>query len=121
MMTKRLSVALPGHVVGELSQNRGGRTTWTSDLRWLAGEQMPRLGLAFLRDPGPRRHSSDLPAWFENLLPERGTILRYRLAQAHGLREGQSFELFRALGEDFIGAVTAASAERSESAQSFDD
>ncbi len=66
-----------------------------------------RLGLSFLSTRGPQSHASDLPAWFENLLPERGTKLRQRLCQIHSLRDGQSFALMGVLGRDLIGAVEA--------------
>jgi serine/threonine-protein kinase HipA len=38
-------------------------------------------------------------------LPERGSQLRERLSIIYSLREGQSFELLRALGRDLLGAV----------------
>lgn len=66
---------------------------------------MPRLGLDFLRRRGPRANASELPVWFENLLPERDSALRVRLAAAFGLREGQSFALLRCVGRDLLGAV----------------
>ncbi len=66
---------------------------------------MPRLGLDFLRRLGPRSHASDLPAWFENLLPEKGSELRTRLCALYDLRDGQSFALLLALGRDLTGAV----------------
>ncbi len=65
----------------------------------------------FLRDSRPRADANGLPVWFDNLLPERGSELRLRLSALHGLREGQSFELLRALGTDLIGAVEARTAD----------
>ncbi|HEX7600814.1 MAG TPA: type II toxin-antitoxin system HipA family toxin [Polyangiaceae bacterium] len=106
MSDKRLVVSLPGRDIGELTQDRHGLIRWTPDPDWDA-EQEPRLGVDFLRQRGPRAHASDLPSWFENLLPERESPLRARLSRAHGLRDGQSFELLRALGRDLIGAVEA--------------
>jgi serine/threonine-protein kinase HipA len=101
---KRLVVSLPGRVVGELAQERSGLVRWIPEPEW-DRDQEPRLGLDFLRTRGQRTHASELPAWFENLLPERGSELRSRLCAAHGLRDGQSFALMRALGGDLIGAV----------------
>jgi len=104
---KRLLVSLPGHAVGQLGQNRAGLVQWIPGKAWERDGQMPRLGLDFLRKLGPREHASDLPAWFENLLPERESELRARLCQHHGLRDGQSFALLRAVGHDLIGAAEA--------------
>lgn len=105
MSEKRLSVELPGHRVGELTQDRHGLSRFAPDVDWQRGGQLPRLGLDFLRDLGPRSHASELPCWFENLLPERGSPLRRRLCAAYGLRDGQSFSLLRSVGDDLIGAV----------------
>jgi len=105
MRVKNLAVTLPGQRVGSISQNRAGLTQWMPDEGWEANGQKPRLGLDFLRRLGPRSHASDLPAWFENLLPERESPLRLRLSQLYNLREGQSFELLKAVGHDLIGAV----------------
>ena len=105
MNEKDLVVTLPGTTVGVLSQNQAGLVKWLPDAPWEAANQHPRLGLAFLRSRGPQSHASDLPAWFENLLPERTSPLRQRLCQLHGLRDGQSFALLRVLGHDLIGAV----------------
>ncbi len=102
--TKRATVSLSGHAVGDLIQTRDGLVQWVPDAHW-DENQVPRLGLDFLRERGPRAHASELPAWFENLLPERDSSLRRRLAALHGLREGQSYDLLRALGRDLIGAV----------------
>lgn len=102
---KRLVVSLPGREIGELTQNRQGLVRWTPDIVWEREGQQPRLGLDFLRKLGARWHASDLPSWFENLLPERESRLRTRLCSAHGLRDGQSFDLLQVLGHDLIGAV----------------
>lgn len=104
-MSKVLAVSLPGAPVGKLEQTRGGMTAWQPDPSWEEGNQHPRLGLDFLRTRGSRQAASELPAWFENLLPERESALRVRLCAWHELREGQSFELLRAVGRDLPGAV----------------
>lgn len=106
MSDKSLIVSLPSRSVGELSQRRrGGLIEWRPDAAWENDGQEPRLGLDFLRTRGGRRHASELPAWFENLLPERDSELRARLCELHGLRDGQSFPLMQSLGRDLIGAV----------------
>lgn len=111
MKDKRLAILLPVGRVGELEQNRTGRIRWAPDASWERDGQAPRLGLDFLRRLGPRAHPCELPCWFENLLPERDSQLRARLTAAFGLREGQSFDLLRAVGHDLIGAVEAHPAE----------
>jgi serine/threonine-protein kinase HipA len=105
MKTKRLLVTLPGHSVGALTQDITGRTAWLPDPKWEATGQQPRLGLDFLRSPGRRVAREDIPPWFTNLLPERGSPLRERFAAQFGIREGQSFDLLRLLGADLVGAV----------------
>jgi len=70
MRDKSLVISLPGRDVGELTQSRDGLTTWVPDAAWVRDGQEPRLGLDFLRERGRRSHASDLPSWFENLLPE---------------------------------------------------
>jgi len=109
MNRKSLSVGLPGRQVGELSQTSDGLTKWIPERAWEAEGQHPRLGLDFLRNPGPKQQGTGVPPWFENLLPEPGSELRRRLCAAHGLRDGQSFALLGALGRDLTGAVEMAS------------
>ncbi|MGH7270517.1 MAG: type II toxin-antitoxin system HipA family toxin, partial [Polyangiaceae bacterium] len=104
---KSLGITLSSIPVGDLTQDPRGRTTWTPDAHWESGGQHPRLGAAFLREPGRRRVAVGLPAWFENLLPEDGSPLRRRLCALHGLRSGQSFALLSAVGRDLSGAVEA--------------
>jgi serine/threonine-protein kinase HipA len=115
-----LSVVLPGRHVGDLLQNRDGLTRWLPDRSWEAEGQHPRLGVDFLRRPGPRQQGTGILPWFENLLPEVGSELRQRLCTVHGLRDGQSFALLAALGRDLAGAVEVASADASEGAAGED-
>ena len=105
MSRTTLHVNLPAGPVGVLQRSREGQTRWVPDPAWLTGDQSPRLGLGFLRDPAPRSAGTGLPAWFENLLPETGSALRARLVRLHGLRTSDSFGLLRALGSDLPGAV----------------
>ncbi len=102
---KQGRVELPGVTTGRLIQDRYGRSHWLPDEAWERRGQVPRLGLDFLRRPGPRTANQDLPSWFENLLPERESLLRMRLTSIYGLRDGQSFELLMALGRQLPGAV----------------
>lgn len=105
-----LTVSLPSGEVGRLGRNRHGSVSWRPDPAWEAAGQHPRLGVAFLRSPGPCATSSGLlPAWFENLLPERDSALRYRLCQAHQVSVGDSFGLLGAIGRNLPGAVEVAS------------
>jgi serine/threonine-protein kinase HipA len=103
--SEQLQVNLPGQQVGELQRERSGRVTWLPLREWELGDQRPRLGIAFLRKPGPRCAGTGIPAWFENLLPEQGSALRSRLSSVHGLREGDSYGLLRSIGMDLTGAV----------------
>ncbi len=110
-MTSRLrplDVSVSGMFVGQLVMNRAGLVRWLPSPEWETRGQSPRLGVAFLRKPGPREAGTGLPAWFENLLPEEGSALRGRLAIAHGLREGNRFGLLETIGLDLPGAVQIA-------------
>lgn len=104
MNARRLAVSLGPTLVGSIEVDRRGDHSFTPDPAWLASGQRPRLGLYFLQRP-QRVASTHLPLWFENLLPERDSPLRRRLARHHDLREGQSFDLLRVLGRDLPGAV----------------
>lgn len=109
-----LIVRLSGRSVGIL-QSADGKVRWLPDERWEADGQYPRLGVEFLRRPGPRPGVPGLPNWFENLLPEKGSELRTRIAAAHGLRRGQSLAILRAVGRDLPGAVSVFSAGTEDS------
>ena len=100
-----LAVALPGLRVGQLDRDRHGLTSWRPSPVWESQGQHPRLGIAFLRQPGVRSAGTGLPPWFENLLPEVGSALRQRLCAAHGVRPSDGFNLLRAIGNDLSGAV----------------
>jgi serine/threonine-protein kinase HipA len=102
---RRLEVSLPGHVVGHLEYNRNGHLVWRPNAEWEANGQHPRLGTAFLRDPGARSAGGRLLPFFENLLPEVGSDLRFRLAGSYGLAENDGAGLLAALGRDLAGAV----------------
>lgn len=102
---RRLEAKLPGHHVGSLEQSDDGRARWLPRESWEHIGQRPRLGITFLREPGPRLSKHGLLPWFENLLPERGGELRRRLCALHALKEGNSFGLLEALGRDLPGAV----------------
>lgn len=102
---RAVEVWLSGQRVGLLERNHEGLTHWKPDASWEKGGQRPRLGLSFLRNPGPRQTGTGLPSWFENLLPDVGSALRSRLAQAHHVRTTDSLSLLSVLGRDLPGAV----------------
>ncbi|MCG5051345.1 MAG: HipA domain-containing protein [Myxococcales bacterium] len=100
-----MKVTLPAVQVGTLERTRTGLVKWIPDMAWEQTRQRPRLGIGFLRSPGPRQSGTGLLPWFENLLPEKGSILREKLCAAHGLKETDSYRLLGALGVDLSGAV----------------
>jgi len=102
---RRLIISVRGTVIGALTRNRSGLSTFTPDRAWLDGGQRPPLGLAVLRDPAPRRAGTGLPTWFENLLPEADSALRGRICRQQVLRRTDSPALLRLLGDDLPGAV----------------
>jgi len=103
--SEELSVRVYGEPVGILSALDGGRTRFMPSSRWLEAGQHPPLGLPFLTDPRPRMAPAAAPAWFENLLPERGSRLRAWLCRQQGVRETGSLALLAAVGRDLPGAV----------------
>ena len=113
-VSRSLRVSLPGSEVGQLRRDRNGRVDWLPRGDWEHGSQRPRLGIAFLRKPGPRFSGTGLPAWFENLLPEADSALRQRLCSAHGVREADAFGLLRSIGRDLSGAVEVWSHEETD-------
>lgn len=100
-----LEVRVSGVTVGRLDREREGTVRFVPDEAWLSRGMRPRLGFGFLIDPSVRKAGTGLPAWFENLLPERGSALRHRVCRDLGLRDGQSAALLRSLGWILPGAV----------------
>ncbi len=105
MSHRQLTVRVSGVVVGHIERNRAGLVYFHLDKGWLESGQMPRLGLAFLRTPAPRRAGTGLPLWFEGLLPPPQSALRARVCSQRGLRESDSASLLSVLGRDLPGAV----------------
>lgn len=100
-----LEVLVYGTRVGTLVPHSQERMRFVPDPLWLDGGQRPPLGLSWLVDPSPRIGRRSLPAWFDNLLPEPGTVLRRWLCRHHELHETDSPGLLAALGTDLPGAV----------------
>jgi serine/threonine-protein kinase HipA len=66
----------------------------------------PILGQAFEDDPSRERSARiEVPAWFENLLPEYPSYLRDLIAERAGVKPVRSLPLLLYLGEDLPGAV----------------
>lgn len=108
MDEQSLIVELYGVRIGELRRRAGGGAHFYGDTTWIANQFKPTLGLSWLLRPhvmGHRSSSMYLPAWFENLLPERDTKLRTRVADAIGVNPKKSFTLLARLGRDLPGAV----------------
>lgn len=104
-VTASARVALRGRTVGEFAFRAGGSTfRYTDDL--LDAEHRV-LGQIFEEAPRQRfREPVGLPAWFANLLPEKGSGLRRYYASRYGERELDDARLLLSLGGDLPGAVT---------------
>jgi len=100
-----LEVSVSGCRVGVLRGGPSATIRFVLDRDWVHAGQQPRLGWAYLVDPGPRDGGARLPAWFENLLPEVGSPLRRRVCEHHGLHEHDGPALLEVLGRDLPGAV----------------
>lgn len=98
---------LHGERVGALEvENDGARWVWWFDPAWLDVSPRPTLSLRLreLRLTG-RRTDNRPPPFVTNLLPERGSALRGRLARVHGLSERDDAALLTLLGGDMSGAL----------------
>lgn len=103
-----LAVSLYGERVGTLIRRPGGGTFFHPEQTWVSRSFKPRLGLAWDLHPelkGQRSFPMYLPPWFENLLPERDSTLRQRIASALRVSSERSFDLLSELGHDLPGAV----------------
>jgi serine/threonine-protein kinase HipA len=120
MGEQRLIVELYGEQIGTLVRCQGGGAVFQADSTWITNDFKPRLGLAWSlrpQDTGRRSSNMYLPAWFENLLPERDADLRLRAADAIGIHPKKSFTLLARLGMDLPGAVVI----KNDAAHSLED
>lgn len=119
---KALDVSVSGVSVGKLVQDRWEGHAFEPDPNWMSLGQLPVLSLYYRQQLGQQSgaaRSTHLPAWFENLLPEKGSALRDLLCAQLTLREGQSFALLAALGKDLPGAVVVTRLE--DDSREFDE
>lgn len=101
----RGAVLLHGKRVGELTFRSGGSEFVYDDDLLDPGHEV--LGQVFEESPRGRfRTPTGLPAWFANLVPERGSGLRRYYAARFGAREIDDARLLLSLGEDLLGAAT---------------
>lgn len=104
-MKPGLEARVYGVPVGTLHRVSDQRIHFLADAAWVDSQQIPRLGIAWLRSPQPRIGKSELPVWFENLLPEKDSSLRRWLCRQHGIAEHDSLKLLSVLGHDLPGAL----------------
>ena len=104
----RAKVRVHDATVGKLELT-GDLTVFRFDPAYLAMPERPTLGRWFedrltpdLVVKGPH---SQLPPFFQNYLPERGSALRELLARRAGVSTNRELSLLCALGEDLPGAV----------------
>lgn len=98
----RSAVYLGYRRVGTLTY-REQRTTFVYED--FAGDR-PIFGQAFEDDPTRERSARiEVPAWFENLLPEYPSYMRDLIAERAGVKPVRSLPLLMYLGEDLPGAV----------------
>jgi serine/threonine-protein kinase HipA len=104
----RARVRLHDLNVGVL-QEAGGLTTFRFSSSYLEMPERPILGRWFEDRLGPevvaKRTQSQLPPFFQNVLPEVNSALRTLLAQRARVPENRELRLLAALGEDLPGAM----------------
>lgn len=106
MKTRSASVHLHGILVGSLREDEQGYVEFRIDPDYAALSNRPVLGQWFEDRPrGTQRgeHPQELPAFFENIIPEGdlGLLLRERLA----VDPADDLGLLLAVGKDLPGAV----------------
>ena len=101
----RAAVLLQGKEVGEITFRSGGSEFVYDDD--LLDPEHRVLGQVFEESPRGRfRVPTGLPAWFANLVPERGSGLRRYYAARFGVKEVDDARLLLSLGQDLLGAAT---------------
>lgn len=116
MIPGSLDVFLEGRRVGSLSNLTGDYNVFTFDEDYLADPRRPVLSQAYIDNGGeplqhiPRTHRV-APAFFANLLPEDGSVLRTLVAQQYGINRTRDFPYLHVLGQDLPGALIMRSAE----------
>lgn len=104
-MTSPLSVSLGDVAVGVLWGD-AERTRFAFDPVYLDRAYRPVLGQHFEDRLHARvREYRGLHPWFANILPERGGVLRQRIARSLGLGLHDDLALLRALGSGLPGAT----------------
>ncbi|MCB9551184.1 MAG: HipA domain-containing protein [Myxococcales bacterium] len=101
-----LRVRLGAVTVGHLLLGENDRSTWVPDTLWVHMPDRPVLGQQFEDAPANRytKHVR-LPPFFSNLLPERESPLRRRIAEAVGVKIDRESRLLAHVGLDLPGAV----------------
>ena len=113
----RARVRLHDVTVGHLEQT-GDLTTFRFLRSYLDLPERPVLGRWFEDRLGDdvvaKRSQGELPAFFQNVLPETNSALRTLLARRAGVPENRELRLLLALGEDLPGAMVVESANGAE-------
>jgi serine/threonine-protein kinase HipA len=109
-----LNVALGNRRVGTLVNLTGDDNLFSFDPEYAEDPNRPVLSQAFIAASGalitrvPRTHRI-APAYFANLLPEEGSVLRSIVARQFQINATRDFPFLRGLGRDLPGAVVMTS------------
>jgi len=109
-----LAVALGNRRVGTLVNLTGDDNLFSFDPEYADDPNRPVLSQAFIAPSGalitrvPRTHRA-APAYFANLLPEEGSVLRSIVARQFQINPTRDFPFLRGLGADLPGAIVMAS------------
>ena len=121
-MPGALEVALGNRRVGTLVNLTGDDNLFSFDPEYADDPDRPVLSQAFIAPSGalitrvPRTHRV-APAYFANLLPEEGSVLRAIVARQFQINPTRDFPFLRGLGADLPGAVVITSESESSDAQ----
>lgn len=117
-----LDILLGEAHVGSIAQHADGRSVFRFDSAYLKLPERPVLGRWFEDRLKPSFEYSagggQLPAFFQNYLPEEGSALRALVARHAGIDPHAELSLLGALGGDLPGAIVVRAGDASTPASS---
>lgn len=102
--SRTLHAWMNGEYVGEWSSPAGRPQEFAYAREWLASRSARPLSLSMPLAEDAAYKGAVVERYFENLLPESGTIRR-RILQHVGAQSGGAFDLLEKIGRDCVGAL----------------
>lgn len=102
--SRSLAVWMNGELVGHWRLPAGGGQEFTYADSWLRSPAMRPLSLSLPLRPAVQPFRAEVPAFFENLLPDSAQI-RSRMQRRFGTATTEAFDLLEEAGRDCVGAL----------------